>query len=70
MNGTEARELFVISQALLKRCQELTLQPLYVAKAMNGWPKDIFFSVVNCQLTTLDKGTGAVKNTGLTPETE
>lgn len=70
INGTEARELFVISQALLKRCQELTLQPLYVAKAMNGWPKDIFFSVVNCQLTTLDKGTGAVKNTGLTPETE
>ncbi len=70
INGTEARELFVISQALLKRYQDLTLQPLYVAKTMNGWPKDIFFSVVNCQLTTLDSGTGAVKNTGLKPETD
>lgn len=70
INGTEARELFIIEQALLKRYQDLTLQPLYVAKAMNGWPSDVFFSVVNCQLTTTDKGTGAVKNTGLTPETD
>lgn len=70
INGTEARELFLIEQALMKRYQELTLQPLYVAKALNDWDDDIFFSVTNVQLTTLDKGTGAVKNTGLKPETE
>ena len=70
INGTEARELFIIEQALMKRYQELTLAPLYAAKMMNGWDADIYFSVVNTQLTTLDKGTGAVKNTGLTKETE
>lgn len=70
INGTEARELFTIEQALMKMYQDATLEPLYFAKAMNGWPKDIYFSVTNCQLTTLDQGTGAVKNTGLTPETE
>lgn len=54
----------------MKMFQEATLTPLYFAKAVNGWPEDIYFSVTNCQLTTLDKGTGATKNTGLTSETE
>ena len=70
INGTEARELFIITQALNKMFQEATLEPLYVVKELNGWPKDIYFSVTNCQLTTLDKGTGAVKNTGIKPENE
>lgn len=70
INGTEARELFIITQALNKTFQEATLEPLYVVKEINGWPKDIYFSVTNCQLTTLDKGTGAVKNTGIKPENE
>lgn len=70
INGTEARELFIITQALNKTFQEATLEPLYVVKEMNDWPKDIYFSVTNCQLTTLDQGTGAVKNTGIKPETE
>lgn len=70
INGTEARELFIITQALNKMFQEATLEPLYVVKELNGWPKDIYFSVTNCQLTTIDKGTGAVKNTGIKPENE
>lgn len=70
INGTEARELFTIEQALMKMYQDATLEPLYFAKAVNQWPSDIYFSVTNCQLTTLDQGTGATKNTGLTPETE
>lgn len=70
INGTEARELFLIEQAMAKRYQELTLAPLYAAKIMNGWPKDIYFSIVNTQLVTLDKGSGAVKNKGIKPETE
>lgn len=70
INGTEARELYLIEQASMKRYQDLTLAPLYVAKAFNGWPEDIFFSVVNTQLVTLDKGSGAVKNKGIKPATE
>ncbi len=70
INGTEARELFIIEQALMKMYQDATLEPLYIVKAINDWPEDIYFSVTNCQLTTLDAGTGAKKNTGLTPETE
>ena len=68
INGTEARELFTIQQALAKFAQQLVCQPLYVAKAMNGWPKDLEFAIANLQLTTLDKGTGAVKQTGISPQ--
>lgn len=70
INGTEARELFTIEQALMKMYQDATIEPLNFVKAINGWPKEINFAVTNCQLTTLDKGTGAVKNSGLTPITE
>ena len=70
ISGTEARELYIMEQAMMKRFQDLTIAPLYVAKVMNEWPEDIYFSVVNCQLTTLDKGTGAVKNIGIKPEGE
>lgn len=70
INGTEARELFIIEQAMMRRYQDLTLAPLYIAKKMNGWPSDIYFEIVNCQLTTLDKGTGATKNIGMPKSTE
>ena len=70
ISGTEARELFTITQALHKVYQDVTLEPLYMVKKLNGWPNNIYFSVTNCQLTTLDKGTGAVKNTGIKPENE
>lgn len=65
INGTEARELFLIHQALSKPLQDEILFPLYVVKAINQWPADIFFTIPNMQLTTLDKGTGATKNIGL-----
>lgn len=68
INGTEARELFTMQQALAKFAQQLVCQPLYVAKAMNGWPADLDFAIANLQLTTLDKGTGAVKQTGISPQ--
>lgn len=70
ISGTEARELYIMEQAMMKYYQDLTLAPLYIAKAVNGWPADICFGVVNCQLTTLDKGSGAVKNAGIKPEGE
>ena len=61
INGTEARELFIIKQALLKPLRDRLLAPLYLVKAVNGWPDDLHFAVQNLELTTLDAGTGAVR---------
>lgn len=64
INGTEARELFIIKQALTKPIRDMLLLPLYVVKAINGWNPDIHFVIPNIMLTTLDKNTGAEKNIG------
>lgn len=55
INGTEARELFIIKQTLLDPYRYLMLQPLYVTKAINRWPKLLHFIVPHKELTTLDK---------------
>jgi hypothetical protein len=61
INGTEARELFIIKQALLKPFRDRILRPLYLIKAINNWPADLHFSIPNVELTTLDKDkTGSV----------
>lgn len=64
INGTEARELFIIKQAMTKPIRDMLLAPLYVTKEINGWPKDIHFVIPNIMLTTLDQGTGSVKSIG------
>lgn len=64
INGTEARELFIISNAMAKDVRDMMVYPLYIAKEINEWPKDIFFYIKNVELTTLDKGTGATKSIG------
>jgi len=61
INGTEARELWIIKQALMKPIRDRLLMPLYLIKAINKWPEDIHFSIPNIELTTLDKGTGSEK---------
>lgn len=68
INGTEARELFNMKQALMKPLRDLILQPLNVVKAINGWDPDIDFVIPHMQLTTLDKNTGAEKTTGIKQE--
>lgn len=55
INGTEARELYIIKQAQFKPIRDLLLYPFYLIKAINGWPKDLHFSIPNIELTTLDK---------------
>lgn len=55
INGTEARELFILKQAGMKPIRDLLLFPLYLIKAINNWPEDLFFAIPNIQLTTLDK---------------
>lgn len=62
INGTEARELFIIKQAILQPLRQQLLRPLYLVKAINGWPEDVHFTIMNLELTTLDRGTGAVKS--------
>ncbi|MDU1906408.1 MAG: hypothetical protein E6772_16685 [Dysgonomonas sp.] len=64
INGTEARELFIIKQAMTKPLRDSLLQILYICKAINGWDPDIFFAIPNIMLTTLDKNTGSEKSIG------
>lgn len=61
INGTEARELFIIKQALLKPFRDRILKPFYLIKAINKWPADLHFVIPNLELTTLDNSkTGSV----------
>ena len=64
LGGTEARELFIIKQAMMKPIRDLLLLPLYIVKEINGWDRDIHFVIPNIMLTTLDKNTGAEKSIG------
>lgn len=61
INGTEARELWIIKQALMKPMRDRLLMPLNLIKTINEWPKEIVFAIPNIELTTLDKGTGSEK---------
>jgi len=53
-SGTDKRELFIIKQTLLKPIVDRLLMPLYLVKAINKWPDDIYFTVPFITLTTLD----------------
>jgi hypothetical protein len=64
INGTEARELFIIKQSMQRATRKRLLQPLDMIKVINGWDEDLVFEIPNIMLTTLDKGTGAVKSIG------
>lgn len=64
INGTEARELFIIKQAMSKPIRDILLSPLYIVKKINKWDPDIHFVIPNIMLTTLDEGTGSVKSIG------
>jgi len=63
INGTEARELFLIKQAILKPIINRALRPFYVIKAVNKWSKYIHFIIPNIELTTLDKNKTGVQST-------
>lgn len=65
INGTEARELFIIKQALLEPYRFLMVKPFYTIKAINKWPKNLHFIVPHKELTTLDNSkTGSVTSKG------
>jgi len=56
INGTEARELYLIKQSLQKPIRDRILKPLYIVKVINGWDPRLHFTIPNIQLTTLDEG--------------
>lgn len=60
-SGTDKRELFIIKQALLKPIRDRILKPLYLVKAVNKWPEEIYFAIPNIELTTLDKNKTGVE---------
>ena len=64
INGTEARELFIIKQSLMQPIRNELVKDLYLVKSFNGWDKDLHFVIPNIELTTIDNGTGAVKSIG------
>lgn len=61
VNGTEARELFIIKQALMKPIRDRILRPLYLIKNFNKWDPAIQFEIPNIVLTTIDQNTGSQK---------
>lgn len=64
INGTEARELFIIKQEMQRPTRDMILTFMNAVKRANNWQEDIYFGIKNAQLTTLDKGTGSVKSIG------
>lgn len=55
ISGSEARELFLIKQIIMKPFRDIVLKPFYLIKAINEWPEDMEFHIPNVVLTTLDK---------------
>lgn len=54
INGTEARELFNLKRALLFPYRWQMLRILYAIKRFNKWPENLYFSIDDVALTTLD----------------
>lgn len=57
INGTEARELFTMKQALERLTRDIMLIPFHAMADFNGW--DIAFDIPDIMLTTLDQKTDA-----------
>lgn len=65
MSGTDKRELFHIKAAMQAPFRDILLKPLYLVKALNKFPKNLVWKVVDYEFTTLDDNkTG--KQTGVT----
>lgn len=58
INGTEARELFTMKQAMEKAGRDLMLWNFYMLNEVNGW--DLEYDIPDLLLTTLDQKTDAI----------
>lgn len=61
ISGTEARELLMIKQAMLKPIRDRILKPLYLIRDFNEWGDDIHFIITDIVLTTLDENKSGKK---------
>ncbi len=57
INGTEARELFTMKQALERLPRDIMIQPFFMLNDVNGW--ELEYDIPDLMLTTLDKKTDA-----------
>ena len=57
INGTEARELFTMKQAMEKLPRDIMIQPFYMLNDVNGWVLE--YDIPDLMLTTLDQKTDA-----------
>jgi len=57
INGTEARELFTMKQAIERLTRDIMMIPFQVLAEFNSW--DIEFDIPDLMLTTLDQKTDA-----------
>ncbi|WP_299576681.1 hypothetical protein [uncultured Sunxiuqinia sp.] len=57
INGTEARELFTMKQALERMPRDIMIQPFYLLNDVNDW--DLEYDIPDMMLTTLDQKTDA-----------
>jgi len=57
INGTEARELFTMKQALERLPRDIMMMPFLVIAEFNKW--DVVFDIPDLMLTTLDEKTDA-----------
>jgi hypothetical protein len=55
ISGSNARELFLMKQALMKPIVDRCLRPLKVVKEFNGWDKDVMITIPEYIFTTLDQ---------------
>lgn len=55
IGGSNARELYLMKQALMKPVVDRCLRSLKVVKEYNGWDKNIFINVPEYIFTTLDQ---------------
>jgi hypothetical protein len=55
LSGTDKRELFMISSALMKPSRDRLLKPLYIVKKINKFPANLEWIVPEYEFTTLDE---------------
>lgn len=55
LNGSDAREKYMIKSAMMAPVRDRLLKPLYFVKKFNKWPSNLVFTVPDYEFTTLDQ---------------
>ena len=63
LGGSNARELYMIQQALMKPIVDRCMRSLKIIKQYNKWDKDIYITIPEYIFTTLDQEKSGKKET-------